>query len=165
MMTGCGWSRAAWTGGGRALAAAAIALAHIGVADLDVMAETAAPVTGQRTAHEIDEAVMSGMATIRSAVIDNHTLITHRRFPPPMAAGFKARIEHALGSIRAGTSLAGESRAALDLVLTDIEAGVALAGPGHPALTQIDGLFQITAALERYGREFAHPGWMPIEER
>ncbi len=37
--------------------------------------------------HPTSEALKAAMSDIRTAVINNHTLITHRRFPRPMAMG------------------------------------------------------------------------------
>lgn len=114
---------------------------------------------------EIDAVLKSGMEGIRKAVIDNHTLITHRRFPPQMAAGLARRIGTEVERIQRETKVAEAARKDLDAVLQQISGGVAQIVPGGAATGAIDGLFQITGALEFYAARFDHPGWMPIQAR
>jgi len=108
-----------------------------------------------------DDALRSGMAAIRKATLDNHTLITHRRMPPASARAFADRISNEVAAIKGGAVLQGQARSLLDTLLEDITTGSeAIAGKG--ALTPIDGLVLIDAALVRYPHHFDDPTWQPL---
>ncbi len=112
-----------------------------------------------------DDALRSGMVAIRAAIIDHHTLITHRRLPVAMARSFASHVAQSLATIRATTGVAAEARAALDALLGTIEASVRTIGAGGDSIRQMDALFAMTKALETYGQTFDHPDWKPIQER
>lgn len=114
---------------------------------------------------ETDAALRSGMEAIRTAVINNHTLITHRRFPPPMAAGFASHVKAKVEEIKANARVPDAARKDLDAVLSEIATGASLIAPSGQPSNAMDGLFRITDALEFYAARFDHPGWMPIQER
>lgn len=112
-----------------------------------------------------DEAARKAMEDIRRAVIDNHTLITHRRFPPPMAAGFNAYIKGKVKQLRAESRAPATALSALDKILEDILKGARIAGLEDRSADPLDGLVLITAALDAYGATFDHPGWKPLQEQ
>lgn len=112
-----------------------------------------------------DAVVRSEMEAIRAAIIEHHTLITHRRLPIAMARLFKDRVGHSLEAIRAATRVAEEARAALDPLLAKIDAGAQTIGAGGDSIGQMDALFAMTKALETYGQTFDHPDWKPVQER
>lgn len=112
-----------------------------------------------------DDALRSGMAAIRAAVIDHHTLITHRRLPVAMARSFASRVAQSLAAIRATTGVAAEARAALDPLLQTIDGSAQTIGAGGDSIRQMDALFAMTKALETYGETFDHPDWKPIQDR
>jgi hypothetical protein len=112
-----------------------------------------------------DAALRSGMSDIRAAVIDHHTLITHRRLPVAMAQKFKTRVTHTITAIRTTTGVPADVRAALDPLLETIDASAGIIGIGGDSVGQMDALFALTKALETYGRTFDDPDWKPIQER
>lgn len=112
-----------------------------------------------------DAAVRSGMTAIRAAIIDHHTLITHRRLPVAMAQSFKSRVGRSVTAIRSTTGVPETSREALDPLLETIDASSQVIGAGGDSIRQMDALFAMTKALETYGHTFDHPDWKPIQER
>ncbi len=112
-----------------------------------------------------DEILRTGMTGIRSAVIDHHTLITHRRLPVAMARSFASNVGSAVSSIRSGTSLPAKARAALNPLLDTIDTSAKVIGGGGDSIRQMDALFALTKALADYGDAFDHPDWKPIQER
>lgn len=124
----------------------------------------AAPALAQ-TRIATDDALRSGMAAIRGAVIDHHTLITHRRLPVARAKMFAADVSRDVAAIRSKTDVGPQSRAVLEPILTDIETGAQTIGAGGDSIRQMDALFAMTKALEAYGAAFEHPDWKPIQER
>lgn len=108
------------------------------------------------------EPVRAAMAAIRKATLDNHTLVTHRRMPPADARRFAETIAKEATIARAGARGSPEAAAALEPILADIVIGAeAVAGRGG-ALTPIDGIVQIDAALARYPLRFDDPTWQPL---
>jgi hypothetical protein len=109
-----------------------------------------------------DETLRTAMAAIRKATLDNHTLVTHRRMPPSDAQRFADAIAKATSRARESTQLAPDAKAELDSILADIVAGAeAVAGRGD-AMTPIDGIVGIDAALARYPLRFDDPTWQPL---
>ncbi|MGQ0673392.1 MAG: hypothetical protein ACT4N2_11040 [Hyphomicrobium sp.] len=127
---------------------------------------TATGVAGSSDARlETDAALREGMEAIRTAVRNAHTLITHRRFPPPMAAGFVATIKRNVSAIRQNTAAPDSSRRRLGALLDDIATGADLCRSSENSGRAIEGLFRITTALESYGETFDHPGWQRLQEQ
>lgn len=109
-----------------------------------------------------DEPLRAAMAAIRKATLDNHTLVTHRRMPPADARRFADTIAKQVAVARTGAQISPEAKAELEPILADIVAGAeAVAGLGG-ALTPIDGIIQIDAALARYPVRFDDPTWQPL---
>lgn len=110
-----------------------------------------------------DAAVRDGMLKIRDLVRTNHSLVTHRRMPPDHAQRFAAQVKIEADSILAKSRLQGDSLEKLRKLLEEIVTGIgAVAKPGGGA-DSLDGLAQADAALARYGEEFDHPGWTPLQ--
>ncbi|MBN8911395.1 MAG: hypothetical protein J0H65_04910 [Rhizobiales bacterium] len=109
-----------------------------------------------------DEPLRAAMAAIRKATLDNHTLVTHRRMPPADARRFADTIAKQASIARTGAQISPEAKAELEPILADIVSGAdAVAGLGG-ALTPIDGIIQIDAALVRYPLRFDDPTWQPL---
>jgi len=109
-----------------------------------------------------DDTLRTAMAAIRKATLDNHTLVTHRRMPPSDARRFADMIAKETSRAREGTQVPPGAKAELDSILADIVAGAeAVAGRGD-ALTPIDGIIRIDAALARYPLHFDDPTWQPL---
>lgn len=109
-----------------------------------------------------DDALRNGMAAIRSATLDSHTLITHRRMPPEGARRFAAEIRRHIDAIRGSTKVSAQAQPALAALLDDIAAGAEAVAGRSAALSPIDGIVAIDAALARYPREFDDPEWKPL---
>ncbi len=112
-----------------------------------------------------DGALRSGMAQIRAAVIDHHTLITHRRLPVAMARTFANLVVQSVGTIRRETRVDSAAQALLEPILKTVEGSGQAIGAGGDSLKQMDALFAMTKALEAYGETFDDPDWKPIQER
>jgi hypothetical protein len=109
-----------------------------------------------------DETLRSGMAAIRKATLDNHTLVTHRRMPPAGARAFAERVSAEISRINAEARVPDDARRVLGDLLADIaEGGEAVAGRVE-GMTPIDGIVQIDAALGRYPEAFDDPTWQPL---
>ncbi|WP_295557735.1 hypothetical protein [uncultured Hyphomicrobium sp.] len=109
-----------------------------------------------------DDVLRSGMAAIRKATLDSHTLVTHRRMPPASARSFAERIRKEADRIEADAAVPLTAKPDLKTLLADIVAGAeAVAGRGGE-LTPIDGIIQIDTALARYPERFDDPTWQPL---
>lgn len=109
-----------------------------------------------------DETVRSAMAAIRKATLDTHTLVTHRRMPPPDARRFAETIAKETARARNGALGQPAAKAELEPILRDIMAGAeAVAGRGGE-MTAIDGIVRIDSALARYPLHFDDPTWQPL---
>ncbi len=112
-----------------------------------------------------DPALRQGMNDIRSAVIDHHTLITHRRLPVAMARTFASHVSRSVVDIRRETEIPEDARRVLDPLLETIDSSAQTIGAGGDSIRQMDALFAMTKALETYGRSFEDADWKPIQER
>lgn len=121
--------------------------------------------SGAQSRFESDEALRAGMSGIRAAVINHHTLITHRRLPAAMARSFASGVQGSVSEIRSETAVPSKARAVLDPLLETIESSAKIIGAGGDSVRQMDALFALTRALETYGQAFDHPDWKPIQER
>ena len=109
-----------------------------------------------------DEVLRRGMAAIRKATLDSHTLVTHRRMPPNDARKFAVVVKGHVDGIRGATKVPAAAQPALAALLDDIGAGAEAVAGRSPTLTPIDGMVTIDEALARYPREFDDPLWMPL---
>jgi hypothetical protein len=112
-----------------------------------------------------DVSLRHGMSKIRSAVINHHTLITHRRLPVAMARSFARDVEQSVALIRRDTRVSGEAQSVLDPLLVTIESSAQTIGAGGDSIRQMDALFALSKALDTYGEAFDDDNWKPIQER
>jgi len=110
-----------------------------------------------------DEAVQGGMAAIRSLVISNHSLVTHRRMPLDHAQRFAAQVKVEADKILAKTSLSGEALDKLRVLLDEVVSGLGAVAKPTEQLSAMDGLQRADAALARYPQEFDDPTWKPLQ--
>jgi len=110
-----------------------------------------------------DEPVRKGMLAIRDLVRTNHSLVTHRRMPPDHAQRFARQVKAESEKILSTTKLSDDGREKLRALLDEIVAGIdAVAKPAAGA-DPSDGLVRADNALARYGKEFDHPDWAPLQ--
>ena len=123
-------------------------------------------ITGAASAAEVkwpaDDVLRSGMAAIRRATLDNHTLVTHRRMPPASARTFADHIAKEADRIKSEADVPADAKPVLDALLGDIVAGAEAVAGRREGLTPIDGIVQIDAALNRYPHHFDDPTWQPL---
>jgi hypothetical protein len=110
-----------------------------------------------------DQALRSGMISIRDLVRLNHSLVTHRRMPPDHAQRFAQAIKVERDTILATSTVSGEAKQRLSVLLDEVVAGVDAVAHPERGVAPIDGLIRIDEALARYPKEFDHPGWTPVQ--
>jgi len=110
-----------------------------------------------------DEPVQKGMLTIRDLVRTNHSLVTHRRMPPDHAARFAKQVKAEADGILAASKIAGDAREKLRALLDEIVAGIDAVAKPEAGADPTAGLVRADEALARYGSEFDHPGWAPLQ--
>jgi len=110
-----------------------------------------------------DEAVQSGMAAIRSLVVTNHSLVTHRRMPADHAQRFAAQAKVEADKILATTSLSGDALDKLKALLEEVVTGLSAVSKPTEQMSAMDGLQRADAALARYPDEFDDPTWKPLQ--
>lgn len=109
-----------------------------------------------------DQALRQTMAEIRALVLDNFTLVSHRRLSPEGARKLAANLKDAVARLRARTELPQATLVALAGIIDPIDAGAdAIAGrvTGRDAM---DGMADIEAALSHYPEVFDDPEWKPL---
>lgn len=135
-------------------------IAAIVLAGLQIILARAAP--GVEPKWPTDDVLRSGMAAIRKATLDSHTLVTHRRMPPADARSFAERISKEVDRIKASAVVPPDAKPVLEALLADIVVGAeAVAGRGGQ-WTPIDGIMQIDATLDRYPQRFNDATWQPL---
>jgi hypothetical protein len=137
-----------------------LSLAHPAAAETGGMI----PPAGQAFAPlPTDEPVQKGMLAIRDLVRTNHSLITHRRMPPDHAARFAKQVKVEADGILAASKIAGDAREKLRVLLDEIVAGIDGVAKPEAGADPTAGLVRADEALARYGSEFDHPGWAPLQ--
>jgi hypothetical protein len=137
-----------------------LSLAHHAAAETGGMI----PPAGQAFAPlPTDEPVQKGMLAIRGLVRTNHSLVTHRRMPPDHAARFAKQVKAEADSILAASKIAGDAREKLRALLDEIVAGIDAVAKPEAGADPTAGLVRADEALARYGSEFDHPGWAPLQ--
>lgn len=106
-----------------------------------------------------DEPLRKGMMQIRALVEQHHSLVTHRRLSPDMAARFASELHNITEFIVGNSSLPSDASNAVASLVTKINDGADAIGGGKPEVEPIDGLFRIDDAMAEYGRQFEHPYW------
>src|SRR5688572_21321126 len=97
--------------------------AWAGLAAIGLAVFASPPVSGADTRWPADEALRAGMAVIRKATLDNHTLVTHRRMPPADARRFADTVANAVTRIRTESEIAPPARKEIEAILGDIASG------------------------------------------
>ena len=144
------------------IAAAALLLSLAGLAS----GETAGmiPPAGQAFAPlPTDQPVQKGMLAIRDLVRINHSLVTHRRMPPDHAARFARQVKAEADGILGASKIAGDAREKLRALLDEIVAGIDAVAKPEAGADPMAGLVRADEALARYGNEFDHLGWAPLQ--
>ena len=110
-----------------------------------------------------DEPVRKGMLAIRDLVRTNHSLVTHRRMPPDHAQRFARQVKAETEKILSTTKLSGDGREKLRGILDEVVAGIEAVAKPAAGADPLDGLVRADEALARYGKEFDHPDWPPLQ--
>lgn len=100
--------------------------------------------------------IQRAMASIRKRVIENHTLITHRRLSPEAARRLAAEIKHS------NATLASERLGQLEAIMASLEAGATGLAAPVSGDSQLDALARLELALDRYQALFDDPTWEPL---
>lgn len=109
-----------------------------------------------------DAPLRAGMDRIRGLVAPQIAAARAGQVRPADYAALASRIDTEVGTIVATCKLPPEADGVLHVVLGDLMTGTGtMAGRTAGARPQ-DGLVQVVAALDTYGRTFEHPGWKPI---
>jgi hypothetical protein len=141
-----------------ALNASALAVPPAPVAGIEAAPEGAEATVAER--HPTDEAVRRGMDEIRAA-------IGTRRAASLDAAAYAELailIEAQANAILQQTRLAPRARKPLQVLLGDMLEGTALMKSAANAEARRLGLVKVVQDLNRYGHQFDHPGWQPLDE-
>lgn len=106
-----------------------------------------------------DTVLRSGMTEIRALMAKALPKIHADSLPPSDYARLANDISNQIHTVTAGCKLPADADAQLHLVLARI-----IDGTEHMTLDgkRQDGAMTVMAALETYGRYFAHPGWHPL---
>lgn len=108
---------------------------------------------------DTDEPLRKGMMQIRALVEQHHSLVTHRRLSPDMAARFTAELHNITRFIVANSAVTGEARDVIADLAVRMNVGAEAIAGRKPDVDPIDGLVQIDQAMTEYGRRFEHPFW------
>lgn len=115
--------------------------------------ETTAPAARPLASPALREA----MTAIRKLVLDNHSLVTHRRLSPDQARSFAADIKRHATALEVGTDAS-----ALSEIVTPLTDGATSIAETGSATSQLAGLEKIETALARYPQLFDDPDWKPL---
>lgn len=111
-----------------------------------------------------DAPLRQGMTRIRALVAPQLDAAHAGRMAPADYAALAKKIDGEVAGIVADCKLPPDADGVLHVVLGELMAGTGtMAGSTAGARPQ-DGLVQVVAAVNTYGRYFAHPGWKPIAE-
>jgi hypothetical protein len=105
----------------------------------------------------VSSSMKATMAGLRKLVLDNHTLITHRRFAPADARRMASEVQRSTAALRAEPATP-----ALEKILAPLSEGAKhLSAPAAPD-SQLDALAQLETAFDRYQTLFDDPDWKPL---
>ncbi len=107
--------------------------------------------------------VRQTMGELRKAVIDHHTLITHRRLPRIAATKLADSIRRSAQALRNGADT--EGGAVLLEYAEKLERGAAAIAGAQNGRTTLDGLFDLVGVLESYTAQFDHLGWKGLQDQ
>ena len=110
-----------------------------------------------------DEALRSGMARIRELVERQLTGAHEGKLSAAQYGALAGQVETEVAGIVANCKLEPKADAMLHLVIGDIGAGTDAMAGKTPKRQPQQGLAQVAAAVNNYGRYFEHPGFKPIQ--
>lgn len=150
-----------------ALATSALAMSALAMSALAAPPPLAgiepAPEGATATAAErqpTDEAVRRGMDEIRAAIGARTVASLDAAAHAELATFIEARANVILQQTR----LAPTARKSLQILIGDMLDGAALMKSAPNAEARRLGLVKVVQDLNRYGRQFDHPGWQPLDE-
>ena len=110
-----------------------------------------------------DEALRGGMARIRELVEPQLAGAHDGKLSAAQYGALAGQVETEVAGIVANCKLEPKADAMLHLVIGDIGAGTDAMAGKTPKRKPQQGLAQVAAAVNNYGRYFEHPGFKPIQ--
>ncbi|MBC5785374.1 hypothetical protein H8N03_20675 [Ramlibacter sp. USB13] len=111
-----------------------------------------------------DAPLRQGMARIRGLVAPQLAAAHGGRLEPADYAALATKIDAEVAAIVKDCRLPPEADGVLHVVLGELLAGTGTLAGRTAGATPVDGLVQVVAAVNTYGRYFEHPGWKPLAE-
>lgn len=109
-----------------------------------------------------DEPLRAGMARIKGLVEPQLAAAHAGKFTAAQYNDLAGKVGTEVGAIVANCKLEPKADAMLHLVIAEIGAGTdAMAGKSKD-MRPVQGLAQVAAAVNQYGKHFEHPGFKPI---
>ena len=109
-----------------------------------------------------DQPLRDGMGRIRALVEPQLDKAHENKLTPAQYAALAGQIETEIGGIVANCKLEPKADAMLHMVIGQIGNGTEAMAGKAPKLKPQQGLVQVAAAVNDYGRYFDHPGFKPI---
>jgi hypothetical protein len=129
-------------------------------------AHEAGGATGLRLDHgrkwASDAPLRAGMTRIRALVAPQLAPAHAGKLAPADYQALARKVEAEVGTMVANCKLPPESDAVLHVVLAQVLAGTATMDGRTAGAKAPEGLVQVVAAVNDYGRHFEHPGWKAI---
>lgn len=110
-----------------------------------------------------DEALRSAMNTLRDTIDGRLQVDKGQGMAEDDYAALAPEIERQLAVIVDGRDFEGRAGRHLQWVLGDIADGVTLMRSAPRAPGKRMGLLRVVETLNFYGREYDHPGWVPLK--
>lgn len=120
---------------------------------------TAKLVLNQGQKWATDEPLRAGMQAIRAALAADLPAIHRNQLRPARYDALAQKVNAEVAAIVQNCKLDKEADAQLHLLIAEILAGAEAMQARTPAAARRGGAERIAAALNQYGRFFAHPGW------
>ena len=151
---------------------AATAVATLLAVGAPVQAQTAGHDHGSAAPQELtlnqgrkwstDAPLRKGMENIRGLVAPQLKAAHAGTLQPAQYRDLAGKVEQEVAFIVQNCKLAPEADAQLHLVIADIGAGVDAMNGKTAGTRPVDGLLQVTHAVNQYQSHFDHPGLLPI---
>lgn len=109
-----------------------------------------------------DERLRASMAALRDTVAAGLAGDAVRSMSEDDYRALAGELERQLGAIAAGRDFTGKAGRHLQWVLGDIGDGAALMRVAPRVPGKRLGLLRVVETLNFYGREYDHPGWVPV---
>lgn len=111
-----------------------------------------------------DAPLRQGMTRIRALVAPQLKAAHGGRMQPADYVALAKKIDTEVAGIVADCKLPPEADGVLHVVLGELMSGSATMASSTADTRPQDGLVQVVAAVNTYGRYFDHPGWKPLTE-